>query len=73
MWLKGRRRLDYQAHYVVDGGKARIVLDALVTPSAVTENRGHAVLGDRAGATATCQRSQLGYVRGAVQPRFSPT
>ena len=26
-------------HYVVDGGKARIILNALVTPFEVTENR----------------------------------
>ena len=38
-WLRGGRRLGYQAHYVVDGGKARIILNALVTPSEVTENR----------------------------------
>jgi transposase len=35
----GETRLGYQAHYVVDGGKARVVLNALVTPSEVTENR----------------------------------
>ncbi len=29
----------YHAHYVVDGGKARIVLAALVTPSEVMENQ----------------------------------
>ena len=35
---KGAARLGYLAHYVVDGGKARIILDALVTPAEVTEN-----------------------------------
>ena len=35
----GRTRLGYQDHYVVDGGKARIILTALVTPSAVQENQ----------------------------------
>jgi hypothetical protein len=35
----GRTRLGYQDHYVVDGGKARIILAALVTPSAVQENQ----------------------------------
>jgi hypothetical protein len=25
--------LGYQAHYVVDGGKARVILSALVTPA----------------------------------------
>jgi transposase len=30
--------LGYHDHYVVDGGKARIVLAALVTPAEVTEN-----------------------------------
>jgi len=35
----GRARLGYQDHYVVDGGKARIILTALVTPSEVQENQ----------------------------------
>ena len=30
--------LGYYAHYVVDGGKARVVVNALVTPFEVTEN-----------------------------------
>jgi transposase len=30
--------LGYYAHYVVDGGKARVVLNVLVTPFEVTEN-----------------------------------
>jgi transposase len=38
-WFKGGRSLGYQTHYVVDGGKARIVVGVLVTPSEVTENR----------------------------------
>jgi hypothetical protein len=38
-WAKSGGRLGYQVHHVVDGGKARIVLNALVTPSEVTENR----------------------------------
>jgi transposase len=40
MRLKGGgTRLGYHDHYVVDGGKARIILDALVTPSDVMENQ----------------------------------
>jgi transposase len=35
----GRTRLGYQDHYVVDGGKARIILTALVTPAEVQENQ----------------------------------
>jgi transposase len=35
----GTTRLGYQTHYVVDGGKARVILGVLVTPSEVTENR----------------------------------
>jgi hypothetical protein len=35
----GETKLGYQAHYVVDGGKARIVLNALVAPAEVSENR----------------------------------
>jgi transposase len=38
-WTKAGSKLGYQAHYVVDGGKARIILNVLVTPSEVTENR----------------------------------
>ena len=38
-WSGNARRLGYQTHYVVDGGKARIVLSVLVTPGEVTENR----------------------------------
>ena len=35
----GRTRLGYQDHYVVDGGRARIILLALVTPAEVQENQ----------------------------------
>jgi transposase len=35
----GGTRLGYQDHYVVDGGKARIVLTALVAPAEVQENQ----------------------------------
>ena len=35
---KGASRLGYQTHYVVDGDKARVILDVLVTPAEVTEN-----------------------------------
>ena len=38
-WSGNARRLGYQTHYVVDGGKARVVLSVLVTPGEVTENR----------------------------------
>ncbi len=34
-----RARLGYHDHYVVDGGKARIILHTLVTPAAVMENQ----------------------------------
>jgi transposase len=36
---EGGTKLGYQAHYVVDGGKARVILNVLVTPSEVSENR----------------------------------
>jgi transposase len=40
MRLKGGgTRLGYHDHYVVDGGKHRIILDALVTPADVMENQ----------------------------------
>jgi len=38
-WSGNARRLGYQTHYVVDGGKARVVLSVLVTPGEVSENR----------------------------------
>jgi DDE family transposase len=36
---KGGTSLGYQVHYAVDGGKARVILSVLVTPSEVSENR----------------------------------
>ena len=38
MWDWGAIRLGYHDHYVVDGGKQRIILAALVTPADVMEN-----------------------------------
>ena len=35
----GETKLGYQTHYMVDGDKARVILNVLVTPSEVTENR----------------------------------
>jgi IS5 family transposase len=35
----GGAHLGYHTHYVVDGGKARIILQALVTPSEVQDNQ----------------------------------
>ncbi len=34
----GNARLGYHDHYVVDGGKARIILSALVTPASIMDN-----------------------------------
>jgi IS5 family transposase len=39
MQTKGGVDLGYHAHYVVDGGKARIILQVLVTPSEVMDNQ----------------------------------
>jgi transposase len=39
MWDWGAIRLGYHDHYVVDGGKARIILAALVTPADVMESQ----------------------------------
>ena len=36
---EGQTKLGYQAHYVVDGGKARVILNVSLTPSEVSENR----------------------------------
>jgi transposase len=38
MWNGSRTSLGYHDHYVVDGGKQRIILAALVTPADVMEN-----------------------------------
>jgi transposase len=38
-WSGSARKLGYQTHYVIDGGKSRIILSVLVTPGEVTENR----------------------------------
>jgi hypothetical protein len=36
---RGATRMGYHAHYVVDGGKVRVILSVLVTPADVTENQ----------------------------------
>ncbi len=38
-WARPSSRLVYQVRYVVYRGKARIILNALFTPSEATENR----------------------------------
>jgi hypothetical protein len=37
--LRGTARMGYKAHYVVDGGKARVILTALVTKADVEDDR----------------------------------
>jgi transposase len=44
----GEPRLGYHDHYVVDGGRARIILGALVTPADVQDNQAMLDLLDRA-------------------------
>lgn len=39
MWDWGAIRLGYHDHYVVDGGKSRVILAALVTPADVMESK----------------------------------
>ena len=39
MLTKGGADMGYHTHYVVGGGKARIILDVLVTPSEVMDNQ----------------------------------
>lgn len=39
MPMKNGAHLSYQTHYLVDGGKSRIILATLVTPSEVMENQ----------------------------------
>ncbi len=38
-WSENARKLGYQTNYVIDGGKARVILSVLVTPGEVGENR----------------------------------
>ena len=38
-WSENARKLGYRTNYVIDGGKARLILSVLVTPGEVTENR----------------------------------
>jgi hypothetical protein len=38
-WSENARKLGYRTNYVVDGGKARVILSVLVTPGEVSENR----------------------------------
>ncbi|MEO0562415.1 MAG: IS1182 family transposase, partial [Chloroflexota bacterium] len=38
-WLRQTSRLGYHNHYVVDGGKNRIILGALVTPANIQDNQ----------------------------------
>lgn len=38
-FLRSQAHLGYHTHYVVDGGKNRIILGALVTPADVTDNQ----------------------------------
>jgi transposase len=38
-YKRGPTGMGYHAHYVVDGGKARVILQTLVTPADVTENQ----------------------------------
>ncbi len=70
MPTKGQgRHLGYHTHYVVDGGKSRIILAALVTPSEVMENqpmRGSAS-SERASA------GNCGRARSLAIPRMAPS
>jgi hypothetical protein len=36
---RGASRMGYHAHYVIDGGKARVILNVLITPADVMENQ----------------------------------
>ena len=38
-YKRGATRMGYHTHYVVDGGKVRVILNVLVTPADVTENQ----------------------------------
>lgn len=36
---RGATRMGYHTHYVADGGKARVILNVLLTPADITENQ----------------------------------
>jgi len=38
-WSENARKLGYRTNYVIDGGKARVILSVVVIPGEVTENR----------------------------------
>ena len=58
MRLKGGgTHLGYHTHYVVDGGKARIILQVLVTPSEVMDNQPMRDLSFARAFAGTCIRA----------------
>ena len=64
----GRTVLGYQDHYLVDGGKARIILHAFVTPGDVAENT---VLLDQ--LTRTMFRRKLRPTRVIADAKYATT
>src|SRR6266704_5129031 len=60
------RHLGYHTHYVVDGGKARIIMAVLVTPSEVMENQ-------PMRGSASSARASAGNCGRARQPGTRPT
>jgi IS5 family transposase len=61
----GPVHLGYQVHYVVDGGKQRMILAALVTPAEVMENQPMLDL-HRPGALPLAPQAQAGDWRHAI-------
>jgi len=60
------RHLGYHTHYVVDGGKARIIMAVLVTPSEVMENQ-------PMRGSASSARASAGNCGRARRPGTRPT
>ena len=60
------RHLGYHTHYVADGGKARIIMAVLVTPSEVMENQ-------PMRGSASSARASAGNCGRARQPGTRPT
>lgn len=52
----GGTQLGYYTHYVVDGGKARVLLQVLVTPGEVMDNRPMRDLNFRTCFRGNCDR-----------------
>ena len=66
---KSASGLGYHSHYVVAGGKARVVMNVLVTGAEVTENLPMQVMLFRSPSVGACVRVRLPGMRPTAQGR----